>query len=30
MTETLSATCIEDNTPHAESTILFKDLENKE
>lgn len=22
--------CIEDNTPHAESTILFKDLENEE
>ena len=22
--------CVEDNTPHAESTVLFKDLENKE
>jgi hypothetical protein len=22
--------CIEDNTPHAESTVLFKDLENEE
>lgn len=22
--------CIEDNMPHAESTVLFKDLENEE
>ena len=22
--------CVEDNTPHVESTVLFKDLENKE
>lgn len=22
--------CVEDNTPHIESTVLFKDLENEQ